>query len=373
MANSPSHRLLELDILRGLAAAAVVLFHYTSQFDELYGHAASMSLRFPHGHYGVHLFFVISGFVILMTLQRSKFAADFLVSRFSRLFPAYWAAILVTFTVVSLFPLPGYNVRLRHLLVNLSMCQHWLGVPSVDGVYWTLAVELKFYVLMFALYLTGLLRRIEWVAVAWLGVVLANLALKQLGGPTVPGPVRAALIMNYAHLFIAGTMFYRLKTDGNAWHRHLIVAICLGMQLLTSGWLPGMIILGVFSVFYLLVWDRLSWIVCKPLVFLGTISYSVYLLHQNIGYVILHGLRDITGSPIVLLGVPCLATVALATALTFGIERPASELIRQAYKRRRSEGRPLSTVPAPHLVSAAFPEDPRPVAAGSNKSQGGTP
>lgn len=73
-------RLQGLDALRGLAALAVVLFHYTARFDELFATTPQSSLSFPNGHYGVDLFFIISGFVIFMTLQRMRRPADFLVS-----------------------------------------------------------------------------------------------------------------------------------------------------------------------------------------------------------------------------------------------------------------------------------------------------
>src|SRR5262250_3203475 len=78
----PKSRLEELDVLRGLAALAVVVFHYS-------GHATRYFTGFPFhftvGLHGVELFFVISGFVIFMTLERTARLRDFAVSRFSRL------------------------------------------------------------------------------------------------------------------------------------------------------------------------------------------------------------------------------------------------------------------------------------------------
>ena len=65
---SSAPRLAQLDALRGIAALAVVLFHYTTRYDQLFGHAQSPALSFPYGYLGVNLFFMISGFVILMTL-----------------------------------------------------------------------------------------------------------------------------------------------------------------------------------------------------------------------------------------------------------------------------------------------------------------
>ena len=66
-----SQRILELDALRGLAAVAVVFYHYTTRYGQLFGHRDSLTVSLPWGHYGVDLFFMLSGFVILMTLERT--------------------------------------------------------------------------------------------------------------------------------------------------------------------------------------------------------------------------------------------------------------------------------------------------------------
>ena len=74
----------------------VVIYHYTTKYQELYGHTGSTLIDLRAGRNGVQLFFAISGFVIFMTLERTKKPLDFIVSRFSRLYPAYWAALLLT-------------------------------------------------------------------------------------------------------------------------------------------------------------------------------------------------------------------------------------------------------------------------------------
>ena len=85
-------RLQGLDSLRGLAALAVVLYHYTFGYTQVVGkHMPGLDLIATDGHFGVYLFFIISGFVIFMTLERSAKAIDFSVSRFARLWPPYLA------------------------------------------------------------------------------------------------------------------------------------------------------------------------------------------------------------------------------------------------------------------------------------------
>ena len=119
-------RILELDVLRGLAALGVVLFHYTVVYPLSYNPYESTLFKFPLGYYGLHLFFMISGFVIFMTLERTAHSLDFIVSRFSRLFPCYWAAVILTFLILKNFSLylnlcPLLDVEFKNALINFSM------------------------------------------------------------------------------------------------------------------------------------------------------------------------------------------------------------------------------------------------------------
>src|SRR5690348_9141450 len=85
---APRNRIKGLDALRGVAACSVLVFHYTTNYQRVYGHHGAMPFSFPYGPFGVQLFFLISGFVIFMTLEKTSRPSDFVRSRFSRLFPA---------------------------------------------------------------------------------------------------------------------------------------------------------------------------------------------------------------------------------------------------------------------------------------------
>ena len=82
-------RLTNLDGLRGLAALAVLLYHYTSIFPRFWPEAEPTGFLVDFGGFGVHLFFIISGFVILMTLEKRGASRDFIIYRFIRLYPRY--------------------------------------------------------------------------------------------------------------------------------------------------------------------------------------------------------------------------------------------------------------------------------------------
>src|SRR5688572_16252904 len=102
----PRERLPGLDVLRGLAAVAVLAFHYTTRFGDIFGHPVAPAFLVPWGVRGVEVFFVVSGFAIELSLERTSSAKDFLVSRAVRLYPTFWAALAVTLVVVGVFGLP---------------------------------------------------------------------------------------------------------------------------------------------------------------------------------------------------------------------------------------------------------------------------
>ena len=318
-------------MLRGLAAFAVMLFHYTTRYAEVFAPGGLPEHANPLGENAVHLFFIISGFVIFMTLSKTRTALDFIVSRFSRLYPGYWAAVLLTFAVVTLAPLPGRTPTAGQLLVNLTMLQTWLRVPPVDGVYWTLAVELSFYAIMLAVFLTGWLRRIEWFVIPWLVLEAAWAVLGH--HRALPKIVEISLLLKFAHLFLAGILFYRLRFEGSTPFRHALLALCFAVHAALHGLTAALFAVVFFAAFYALAADRLTWLAARPLVFLGAISYSLYLVHQNIGYTVMRALGSFP-RPLQIAAAVALALL-LASALTFVVERPALRAIRDFFKKRR--------------------------------------
>ena len=328
--NKPNRgRIRELDALRGFAVGAVLLFHYTIILPRYYPGSAPAPFLFPYGYYGVSLFFMISGYVILMTLERCHRGADFVVSRFSRLFPVFWASVLVTYSVGSMAPLHGQEYSLPQLLVNLTMLQSYLKVNSIDGVYWSLAYELGFYFAMYCLYKLRQLENIEQICIIWLvGALLFNFFPEYL-----PHPLHYLLVINdYGHLFAAGIVFYRVSQTGYIGLRVPILLSAVFVQYLQEGILGGVVIASFITIFALIVAGRLSILDNKFLVYLGTISYSLYLVHQLVGFRIIRFLQESgTPGPASLL-VAALMTIALASLLTFGIERPAMALLRHKYK-----------------------------------------
>lgn len=333
--NAPSRRLLELDALRGIAVLLVALFHFTTRYDKLYTHDIAPAVNVPFGSHGVLLFFIISGFVIFMTLDRTRTVADFVVSRFSRLYPAYWAGVILSYTAITVIGLPGREVGFGAALVNLTMLQKWLRVSSVDGVYWTLTVEMCFYVLMLILFATGQLRRLERAGTVWLALILAAAGARHFSGFSIHWPWRLLFVLEYGNLFLAGMMFYKLR-QGFSWPYALVLPATLLAEYLWRG-STIYFVLPCYAAFTLFLTGHLRWLATPPLLFLGNISYSLYLVHLSIGYIIIralyaHGLA----TPWSVILVPLAATIPLAWAMYHWVERPALVAIRSAWKARKA-------------------------------------
>ena len=324
-------RYAELDALRGIAALMVVLHHYTVRYGLNYVFFVPPVFSFELGRYGVQLFFIVSGFVIFLTLDKTVHAVDFIIARISRLFPAYWVAVILTFSVVSLFPLPGREVDIVSAITNLTMLQKWLEVKHVDGVYWTLAVELSFYVVMYLLFITKQIRRIELISFIWLGIIILSKYLEAQQFIHIHWRIKLMLLLEYGNLFIAGIMFYKLMHTNKVRH-YLILLIALIVEYYLHGDLVFLIAI-YFGLFLLFINGYLTTLAVKPLVFLGSISYSLYLIHQNIGYVVIQELEanDFAG-PFSIIMVPLVLSISVASIMQKYIEKPSLIVIRRKWK-----------------------------------------
>lgn len=337
LAAEPTRRLAEIDALRGVAALAVVMFHFTTRFMELYAPAGTPSFTAPNGHYGVNLFFIISGFVIFMTLERTRRGMDFVVSRFSRLFPAYWAAVALTFAVTSTFGLPGKEVTMLQALGNVFMIHNIFQVPHVDGVYWTLEVELLFYAGMFLLFMRGQLHRVYWAVglllLARLGYHLAATGL----GVDLSWTLYRLTILKFIPWFALGIFVYQTAVNGVRTDDGLARVVALASLLclwVVDGWALAALALVLTALVWAAASGRLPWLGHPVLAFFGTISYTLYLLHENIGWVVQRAVLA-RGLPFDLsIAAAMVVTVALATLLTYAVEKPAMRWIRQAYRQR---------------------------------------
>jgi peptidoglycan/LPS O-acetylase OafA/YrhL len=277
------NRLDNIDLLRAIAILAVVAFHYTALFPAAFYHARAMPFTFSYGYLGVDLFFVVSGYCIFMTIDRSATWQNFLARRIARIQPAYTVAIFVTFAVVSLAGPSEFRVSFPAALSNIIWLEAIPRWPRVDGVYWSLVVELQFYFWIGLIFYISRGRRIaaKWAAFTALGTVLSGIGL-----------ARVVLISPYAAAFLAGILAWEWDRLSKAERWPLaMVTIFLFMA---SPRFAGMVMvgpaIGLFG-FAVLRWKSLK--LPKGVTYIGLISYSLYLLHQFVGYAIIRNLAPL--------------------------------------------------------------------------------
>lgn len=319
---------------------AVVVYHYSTQYGDEIGHATRLPFGFPEGNYGVYLFFMISGFVILMSLERARSAADFVVSRVSRLFPAYWCAVALTALLVWACGMPRQLLPAHDLLLNFTMVQQILGGRHLDGSYWTLQVELFFYAQMLFWYMAGQLQRIHWVVAGWLLLAVAySLAVRH--HVHFSYIAREVLLARHIAFFGLGILFHRLYGHpGEGVRNACMIALCLATIAVVGP--PVLLLVAMFGcvVFWLAIAGDLRWLRAWPLVLLGTMSYSLYLLHQAIGFALIHQLEShgMAAGPAV--AAVLLVVLVLAFAMTRLVEQPVMQLVRSAWARHQGLGGP---------------------------------
>ncbi|MES2546141.1 MAG: acyltransferase [Pseudomonadota bacterium] len=294
-----SGRLLFLDGLRGIAILLVVFFHaFADSWNEIlpYQFLYSEVLIFKFGNYGVQLFFIISGFVISMTLETCAGFWGFMYRRWIRLFPAMLIASLIILISAPLFTARPYGQpSLMDILPGITFIEpelyRWVfgyNQQLIEGVFWTLFVEMKFYILAGILYFTiGSRKMIVVLILMFLSSIVFEFA-----NPYLPAELADQLntiihYLNYRHYgwFAAGALFYQYYRSKNKHYwlaavlLGLLAARCLGGFMSISMLAASLIVLifagSMFSPFLQNILSN------RVLLFFGFISYPLYLIHEQ--------------------------------------------------------------------------------------------
>lgn len=312
-------RLAYLDALRGIAALLVV---FTHMYVPLFGSVWLLDHLLDPGKLGVLWFFMISGIVIPFSLRPGPDGARcFVISRVMRLYPAYWLSLLVFLCLLQLTN--GVFPPWPQIIANLSMMQAALGFGDVIGLYWTLFIELVFYSLCLLLFMGGKL----FDLVLRTRCVLALLVLALV--------LAIARYVTERKLPVALPLALSLMFFGSIWRQWLLaehsrqltrsLITILGAYLLL---LPLTFVLAynqdmgngetwsrylftyALAISSFLLLTRSMRLAHPLLLWLGAISYSLYLLHPS--------MLMLSQYLLSVLKLPPLLIAVFATALTLG-------------------------------------------------------
>lgn len=335
---SSKPRFQELDALRGIAALLVVFFHHTMSRDEA-------ALGFKFGTTGVDLFFIISGFVITMSLSHVKSGVDFIINRITRLYPTYWACVTCTLILIQLVHYFWRNepvdIYWTEYFANLSMFQYYLNFNDLDGPYWTMILELGFYAFMLLLFLTKTLKYMPYIGL--LCSVMMVVLFRFYPIEKVLLVKEYAPFLTYIPLFTLGVLCYRIyhKTI-NRFSGYSLFVLLLICQMFLYGLagrsaafitqLDYIFILSIYGLLFgLFIKGKLEFIIWKPLLFLGKISFALYLIHQYLSIDLIipalyYDYHWTFWQASLGVALPC--SILLATLITFSVEIPLSPKFR---------------------------------------------
>ena len=292
-------RLRYIDTLRAIAALLVVWLHSVQAFGRVNPASGrnwyiDTVANVDVGHVGVVVFFLISGFVIPFSIKRDAAAPAraFLVKRFFRIFPAYWLSVpLAAGAIWWLWKQPFGG---RELAWNFTLLQGALGYRNAEGVYWTLPVELVYYLVCTALLLTRSLFDARRVAIASAALFVVYAALvPTFGRPGAPLDYDGAQWFLNLSIMLWGTL-YRSHVDARAELRKLdgvanvlfwtllasyVVVLPLLAWKTSTAYMQNSLWTYVIGFAIFLVGTRLVRIETRVTDWLGRISYSIYLFH----------------------------------------------------------------------------------------------
>lgn len=341
LTSNPSGRVDALDLLRLLAVAAVVLYHFgfngLTSNGTTYVALPRLGPVAQYGYLGVQLFFVVSGFVIAFSAQ-GRTASEFFIARVARIYPAFLFCMTVTFLATLAFGGEVFHVTARQFLANLLIAAPAVAQPYVDLVYWTLILELTFYGWIFVLMLAGQMRKPPIaIIVVWLLVsVLNEVAI----GSHV---LTKIFLTDQSGFFAAGILLYALREG----HRDATTQAVLGLAaatailqsvlnarlmsaqlgvvfdpIIVAAVAGSIIVMAVFS-----VRARRTLLPASLAFAVGGMTYPLYLFHHQIGYVAFLRLDGGRHSVAVLAGI-LVALVVVALVIWRYVDVPGQRLMK---------------------------------------------
>lgn len=272
--------------LRGVGIALIVLFHFVYRFQEIYLNRSIKMLGISNwGTIGVGLFFIISGYMMAPSKDKEKIPLfEYFYRKISKLWMPYAVCITIIFISCTFYNLPERSVNFSQYIMNLLGVNGFINVPYVDGAHWYLTYLISFTLTFgiiqayfkkdsIIMYLLWTLNNTFLYFVSFNNSIniIKVVLYKVLGGP-------------YIAYIIIGIMLFKIYNNENTNKELYIILVCLISLLLTLGIAASIGAIISTLVFIGAIKSKIKVLNSRLLVWLGNISYIVYLIHQNIGY-----------------------------------------------------------------------------------------
>jgi len=328
-----------LDSYRFIAILSVMLYHYYSRWTppinnvSLYPYGSKYD-HFSYGNLGVQFFFIISGFVIAFTLTRTDSFIDFWKKRIIRLLPSMFICSFITLVVFRLmdtkmlflgshsiknfiFSLSFLSPEIYHRIIPFSN----LKVNYINGSYWSLWPEIQFYFVASSFYFINKKNFILNISIFTILIIFLNyLTLRVLDNVQTTNRLGLNIsnqtiesykfwitdifnYVSYSIYFILGVLFFQLHSKENKRMSIILLCICLFILLISNGgfnftqFLPIHLVFIMFLLFVGFIYfpKQLNFVTMNPISNIGVASYSLYLIHEVIGVLLINKYADVFG------------------------------------------------------------------------------
>lgn len=271
--------------LKGLLCIFIVLYHYTCRYTEIYGTSFFFSLK--HGaEIGVTAFMLISGFLTLATIE--KLYSDrikWIKNKYLRLWKPYTVCLLITFTTLMVFGLPGRdNITFIDFLKDLTMLPFIAG--HIEGATWYVMSLVQYLLIIF---LVSTLMRFEDIRCQWFILLVFVLCTFV----KLPITHYVEILMGRSLFYMGGAIFLAIKNNK---YVPLLILYFLLVRVPSEGIWGLSATISIVLLLYFNSSKHLTYIYKileqKFFVYIGGLSYVWYLIHQNVGYTIIYHLQD---------------------------------------------------------------------------------
>jgi peptidoglycan/LPS O-acetylase OafA/YrhL len=297
---TPASRVEALDLLRLVAVLGVVLYHFGFWGPASHG-VPQVALPWltpiaKYGFLGVPAFFVISGFVIAYSAE-GRTATGFAIARFSRIYPTFVFCMTLTCLAIVFLGPPHFEASFRQWLANLFIAAPAFGQPYMDTSYWSLVIEVMFYAWVAVFIAAGLFpRRVDTIILVWLGITFANeLTLDA-------SLIEKLFLTDDSGFFAVGLLIYQFYRGRRGPALYGLLAVSIGTAVFQSihkavkltphtggvfdEWTVAAICLASVGIIFLATRIRHVPLPSALVLAAGGLTYPLYLLHMQFGYVL---------------------------------------------------------------------------------------
>ncbi len=268
-----------LDNLRAIAAWSVCLYHFVCTTTGFISKDNFIYKIFSFGSYGVHLFFIISGLVIPWSLYYKGYRLNnffkFFIKRLARLEPPYIVSVLVMLVILLIRKYsPAYNnnevlISTKQLLLHIGyLIPFFRGTAWLNNVYWTLAIEFQYYILIGFLYFLIISKRLYVRLIAYLLIISSSVLLPN-----------ADFLPYWLPVFGVGILIFLYKSNRISLIEYLVVSLLFSIDVFIFNSITACAVSVISGLAIMLLFNNSL----KILAWLGKFSYSVYLMHAIIG------------------------------------------------------------------------------------------